>query len=72
MPLAMIKIGEKARVSAVGGTDAVKKHLGALGIVPGAILSVVQTVGDSLIVGVHDSRIALNADLAHKVRVMPA
>ena len=72
MPLAMMKIGERARVSAVSGTDAVRKRLGALGIVPGALLTVVQTVDDGLIVGVHDSRIALNSDLASRVQVVPA
>ena len=71
MPLAMIKIGERARVVAITGTDAVKKHLGSLGFVPGAVVTVVNVTAGSMIVGVHDSRIAINPDVAARVMVRP-
>ena len=69
MPLSMVKAGEKARVVAMTGTDEVKKHLGNLGFVPGAIVTVVQIMAGSMIVGIHDSRIAINDDLVKRVRV---
>ena len=72
MPLALMKVGEKARVKAIAGTDAVKKHLGALGFVPGVVVSVVQTTAGSMILGLHDSRVAVNEDLARRVLVEAA
>lgn len=71
MPLAMLKAGEKARIAAVSGEDRVKKHLGSLGFTPGAVVTVVQTVGENMIIGIHDSRVAINDDLARKLNVTP-
>ena len=72
MPLAMIKVGEKARVTAVMGGDSVKKHLGSLGFVPGVVVSVVQVMDGSMILGVQESRIAVNEDLARRIIVEAA
>lgn len=72
MPLAMMKVGEKARVVAITGSDAVKKHLGSLGFVPGAVVSIVNITDGSMILGIHDSRIAVNEDLTRRVRVEAA
>ena len=44
MPLAMMKVGERARVTVVTGGDSVKKHLGSLGFVPGVVVSIVQVM----------------------------
>ena len=71
MPLAMIEAGRKARVSAVTGAEETKKRLGALGFVPGAVVAVVQSEKGNMIVGIHESRIALNADLARRLMVEP-
>lgn len=71
MPLAMIEAGGRARVAAIHGSDTVKKHLGSLGFVPGAVLTVVQVVSGSMIVGIHDSRIAVNDDLVRRISVEP-
>ncbi len=69
MPLAMVKMGEKARVKAITGTDAVKHHLGALGFVPGVIVTVVQLSYGNMILGVHDSRIAIDGGLARRILI---
>ena len=69
MPLSMVKIGEKARISNVGGSDAVKKHLGSLGVIPGAIVSVCQVSNGNMIIGIHDSRLAINEDLSRRIMV---
>ena len=71
MPLAMMQIGERARVAAVKGADAVRKHLGSLGFVPGAVVTVVQIMDGSMIVGIHDSRIAVNDELTRRLMVEP-
>lgn len=72
MPLAMIGVGEKARVTGVTGSDAVRKHLSSLGFVPGAVVVVVNISGGSMILGIHDSRIAINEDLSRRVMVSAA
>lgn len=69
MPLAMLKRGDKARIMTIKGSDTVKKHLGALGFVPGTMITVVQLSYGNMILGVHDSRIALNDDLAKRILV---
>ena len=69
MPLAIVKVGEKVRVLRVTGTETTKKHLGALGFVPGALVTVVTSSHDNLIVAIHDSRIAVNDATAKNVEV---
>ena len=58
--------------TAVTGGDSVKKHLGALGFVPGVVVSVVQVMDGSMILGVQESRIAVNEDLARRIMVEAA
>lgn len=67
--LSRMKKGERARILSICGADVVKKHLGALGFVPGAIVSVVQLSYGNMILGIHDSRIALNDGLAQRIAV---
>ena len=71
MPLALIKIGERARVMSISGNDAVRKHLGSLGLIPGAVVTVVQLADGNMIVGIQDSRIALNDELTRRIHVEP-
>lgn len=71
MSLALMWIGARARVTNVSGADSVKKHLGALGVVAGTVLTVYQISYGNMIVGVHDSRLALNEDLARRIQVEP-
>ncbi len=71
MPLALMEAGSKARILSVGGLDNVKKHLGSLGFTPGTVVSVVQKIGENMIVGIHESRVAINDSLARKLSVEP-
>ena len=69
MPLSLIKEGEKARIMHVSGGEETKKHLGALGFVPGIMVTVVSVASGSMILAIHDSRIAINKELAMKITV---
>ncbi len=71
MPLAMVKVGDKVRVLRVSGSETAKKHLGALGFVPGALVTVMTATGDNQIVAIHDSRIAVNGDVSRHVFIEP-
>lgn len=72
MPLSMVKIGERVRIIHVGGQDAVKKHLGALGVIPGAIVTVYQISSGNMIIGIHDSRLAIDGGLSRKIQIVAA
>jgi len=72
MPLAMFKIGDKARIGEIRGTDAVKKHLETMGFVPGVEVQVLQEVGGNMILGIHSGRVALSKDLAMRIHVEAA
>lgn len=69
MPLALLGRGDKARIRTIKGSDVVKHHLGALGFVPGVMVTVIQLSYGNMILGIHDSRIALNDDLARRILV---
>ena len=69
MPLSFFKVGEAARVMRVGGADATRKHLGSLGFSAGTI--VIEDAEGGKIVGIHDSRLALNDELARRIECAP-
>lgn len=71
MPLAMMKEGDRVRITDIRGADAVKKHLGSLGFIPGAIVTVVQIADGNMIMGLSDSRIAVNRETAMRIKVEP-
>ena len=72
MPLVMSKEGDRVRVVNVHGADSVRKHLGSLGVVAGALVVVHHVANGSMIIGVHDSRLAINEDLARRIHVVAA
>ena len=71
MPLSFFKAGESARVMRVGGADATRKHLGSLGFSAGTVVRVIEDAEGGKIVGIHDSRLALNDELACRIECSP-
>lgn len=69
MKLAEQKTGERSRLVAMTGAEAVKKRLGALGFVPGAVVRVVGASYGNMIVAVHESRIAVDCATAAGIEV---
>ena len=69
MPIALMGVGSRRRISSVHGADSVRKHLNELGFVEGAELEVISESGGNLIVGLYGSRMALNRDLARLILV---
>jgi len=67
LPLCLAKKGETVIVRKITGTDQVMQHLAELGFVVGSSLTVVNTLGGSLILQVKDSRIALDKALAQRI-----
>ena len=69
MPLAMLKIGDEARIASIAGNDGTKKRLETLGFVPGTPVRVLQIAAGNMILAVHESRIALGKDVAMRIRM---
>ena len=69
MPLTFADSGETCIVKKIGGNPEVKKHLEDLGFVVGAGVSVINTMGGTLIVKVKESRVAISKEMAQKVMV---
>lgn len=66
-PLTMAKLGEKGQIKRISGKDEVKVHLAELGFVVNNEVTVVNRMGDNLIVQVHESRIAIDSTLAKRI-----
>ena len=66
-PLTMAKVGEKGQIKRISGKDEIKVHLAELGFVVNNEVTVVNRMGDNLIVQVHDSRIAIDSTLAKRI-----
>ena len=69
MPLSMMGVGAVLRIKMDGGSESVRRHLGDMGFVHGAEVGVAAEVGGSLLVGLHETRVALNRELAQKILV---
>ena len=69
MKLGELKEGDRARIVRVSGEEAVKRHLGALGFVAGTIVRVGGESYGTMLLAVHESRIAVNDATAQNVEV---
>ena len=69
MPLTLANIGEENIIRKIGGKPEVKKHLENLGFVAGGNVTVITTMGGSVIVNVKEARVAISEDLAQKIMV---
>ena len=53
----------------IGGKPEVKKHLENLGFVAGGNVTVITTMGGSVIVNVKEARVAISEEMAQKIMV---
>lgn len=70
MPLSMVDEGREYVITAVKGNDAARRHLESLGFTMGAQVMVISRVNGGFIVNVKETRIAVNRQMANRVRVM--
>lgn len=69
MPLTLAGVGEQNTVKIVAGKPEVKKHLENLGFVVGSDVTVLNSIGENVIVKVKEARIAISAEMAQKIYV---
>ena len=69
MPLTLAEIGEENRIKKIGGRQEVKAHLENLGFVVGGAVTVINTIGGTVLVNVKESRIAVSRAMAQKIMI---
>lgn len=69
MPLTLANVGEENIIRKIGGKPEVKKHLENLGFVAGGNVTVITTMGGSVIVNVKEARVAISEEMAQKIMV---
>ena len=69
MPLTMLNIGETGKIKRIGGNEETRRFLNNLGFVVGTEVSVVSAIGGNVIVNIKNSRVAINEDMAKRIRV---
>ncbi len=69
MPLSMIGPGAAGRIQRISGSGEVRRFLSGLGFIEGREVKVLSDIGGNVIVGVLDSRIAINRDMASHIYV---
>lgn len=69
MPLNLAAEGEENIIKKVGGTPEIRKHLEDLGFVVGGTVTVINTLGENVIVRVKDSHLAINGEVARRIMI---
>lgn len=69
MPLRLADLEKEYEIVRIGGTAEVKQHLADMGFHVGAKVTVVSRSGESVIVCVKGTRIAVGKELANKIFV---
>ena len=69
MPLEFANAGETNVIKRIGGGAEVRRHLAALGFVVGGTVTVLNSMGGDLIVGVRESRVAISREMARRIMV---
>ena len=69
IPLCLTEPGETQIIKKIGGTPEVRQHLENLGFNVGGEVTIVNTLGENVIVRVKESRVALSEGLARKIMV---
>ena len=69
IPLCLSDQGEPQIIKKIGGSPEVKQHLENLGFTVGGEVTIVNTLGENVIVKVKEARVALSDELARKIMV---
>ena len=69
MPLTLAAVGEEYIILRLDGDAEMKNRMKKMGIAVGTSVSIVKTVGDSVIVSLKDTRVALDREAAQSILV---
>ncbi len=69
MPLNLAVPGEENIIRRLGGSPETKRHLEDLGFTVGGKVQLISVLNGNVIVGVKESRVAIDGDLARKILI---
>ena len=69
MPLSLAESGKELTIKKLGGNTEIRQHLENLGFTVGGTVTLINILGESVIVKVKESRVAIGADMARKIMV---
>ena len=69
MPIGLAPVGPKVGIVSMSLDEEVKKHLTDMGVAIGSEVEVISNAGGSVVLDVLGARVALNRDVAMKIRV---
>ena len=69
MPLNLAVPGEENVIRRLGGSPETKRHLEDLGFNVGGTVRLISVLNGNVIVGVKESRVAIDGDLARKILI---
>jgi ferrous iron transport protein A len=70
MPIAFLRSGEKGIIGRVKGPPALRQYLETLGFVRGEEVRVIQSSGESIVLRIKGSRIALSKEMARRIWIV--
>ena len=69
IPLCLAEKGEPQIIKKIGGSPEIKQHLENLGFNVGGEVTIVNTLGENVIVKVKEARFAISDELTRKIMV---
>ena len=73
MRLSELRQGESARIETVGGEGALRQHMLDMGVIPGAMVTMMQLapMGDPMEIKIHGYELTLRIEDAKKIEILP-
>ncbi|MCR5708225.1 MAG: ferrous iron transport protein A [Ruminococcus sp.] len=69
MPLNYAEENKVLTIKKLGGSPEIRQHLENLGFTVGGTVTLINILGESVIVKVKESRVAIGADMARRIMV---
>ena len=69
LPLNLAQPGEENTIVKLGGSPEIKRHLEDLGFTVGGTVRLISVLNGNVIVGVKESRVAIDSELARRIMV---
>ena len=69
MPLSLAEQNKELTIKKLGGSPEIRQHLENLGFTVGGTVTLINILGESVIVKVKEARVAIGADMARRIMV---
>lgn len=69
MPLSLAEQNKELTIKKLGGSPEIRQHLENLGFTVGGTVTLINILGESVIVKVKESRVAIGANMARRIMV---